>query len=118
MEVNDIPKTIPIDIAADPALQKIVSILKQDLKPEKIYFYGSRAQGTNNSDSDYDFVVVVKDSPLPVFERSVSTKRHLSDLSLFADLFIYTQAEFDDWKDEFSSTPETALNTGYEVSSL
>jgi len=32
-----------------------------------------------------------------------------------ADVFFYSQEEFDDWKDELSSIPETALNTGIEI---
>jgi hypothetical protein len=30
-------------------------------------------------------------------------------------VWIYSEAEFNDWKDEFSSIPETALNTGKEI---
>ena len=32
-----------------------------------------------------------------------------------ADVFVYSQREFDDWKDDFSSIPETAINTGREI---
>lgn len=30
-------------------------------------------------------------------------------------VWVYSDEQFEDWKDEFSSIPETALNTGIEV---
>jgi hypothetical protein len=32
-----------------------------------------------------------------------------------ADVFVYDEAEFEEWKEEFSSIPETAINTGKEI---
>lgn len=32
-----------------------------------------------------------------------------------ADIFIYSEKEFNEWKDEFSTIPETAPNTGKEL---
>ena len=32
-----------------------------------------------------------------------------------AQVWTYSEEEFLDWKDEFSSIPETALNTGKEI---
>ena len=35
--------------------------------------------------------------------------------NISADVFIFSQAEFDEWKTELNSIPETALNTGLEI---
>lgn len=101
----------------DPLFSRITLFLKEHLNPTRLYLYGSRAHGNARPDSDYDFVAVV-----PEFD---SKKRHemmsrissqlWAELNVEVQVWVYSQAEFDDWKDEFSSIPETALNTGIEV---
>jgi predicted nucleotidyltransferase len=98
-------------------LKEIVSAIKAEYKPNRLILYGSRANGTARPDSDYDFVMV-----LPEFDKK---KRYglMSDISskflkifgVEVQVWTYSQADFDDWKDEFSSIPETALNTGKEI---
>lgn len=36
-------------------------------------------------------------------------------LGVSADVFVYSEKEFDDWKDQLRSIAETALNTGVEI---
>lgn len=100
--------------------QKIVDQIKETLKaeyhPVRLFLFGSRANGTAKENSDYDFVMVVpnpKKSSIDEMSkaRSLIFKEH--DIS--ADIFIYSEKEFDEWKDEFNSIPETALNTGKEI---
>ena len=103
--------------------QKILNEIKETLKdaynPLRLFLFGSRANGTATKDSDYDFVMVVpnpKNSTLHEMSKArslVFNKHHVS-----ADIFIYSEKEFDEWKDEFSSIPETALNTGIEIAIL
>lgn len=38
-------------------LQSVVYLLKEDLHPEKIILFGSRAKGNNRKHSDFDFAV-------------------------------------------------------------
>lgn len=103
--------------AADQLLLKIIETLKKEFKPTRLFLYGSRANGTARTDSDYDFVIV-----LPQFDAknryTVMSQIKLKCWDTFGvsvQVWVYSQAEFDDWKDEFSSIPETALNTGIEV---
>ncbi|MFM6930099.1 MAG: nucleotidyltransferase domain-containing protein [Bdellovibrio sp.] len=100
--------------------QKIINEIKETLKdaynPLRLFLFGSRANSTATKDSDYDFVMVVpnpKKSTLHEMSkaRSLVFNKHL----VSADVFIYSEKEFDEWKDEFSSIPETALNTGIEI---
>jgi predicted nucleotidyltransferase len=100
----------------DPELKVIVESLKDEFKPSRLFLFGSRANGTARADSDYDFVVVVpetKKNRIDNMARAQSAIRKVSKAS--ADVFVYSQEEFDDWKEEFSSIPETALNTGLEI---
>ena len=100
--------------------QKIVDQIKGTLKaeyqPVRLFLFGSRANGTAKKDSDYDFVMVVPDPKKSSIDEmskahSLIFKKH----GISADIFIYSEKEFDNWKDEFNSIPETALNTGQEI---
>jgi len=39
----------------------------------------------------------------------------LYPLGVSADVFFYSEQEFDEWKNEFSSIPELALREGQEL---
>ena len=101
----------------DPNLEKIINRLRHDFKPLRLILYGSRAQGTHRADSDYDFVMVVpqfdKKNRYDVMDKIMSKFRHEQKIDV--QVWIYSEADFNDWKDEFSSIPETALNTGKEI---
>lgn len=107
-------------LACEKSDQKIVDQIKETLKseyqPVRLFLFGSRANGTAKKDSDYDFVMVVptpKKSSIDEMSRARSLIFKKHDIS--ADIFIYSEKEFDEWKDEFNSIPETALNTGKEI---
>ena len=77
--------------------------------------FGSRANRTATAGSNYDLFMVVKDSELEPRERVLKARELLWNTPGAVDLFIYTQAEFDDWKDEFSSVPYTAYTEDVEI---
>lgn len=100
--------------------QKIVDQIKETLKdefnPSRLFIFGSRANGTAKKESDFDFVMVVPGKG----KTSVNKMSRARDLiwdkhRVPADIFIYSEKEFKDWKDELNSIPETALNTGIEI---
>lgn len=99
----------------DPKLIKIIEVLKTEYNPIRLFLFGSRANGTANLDSDYDFVLVVKENNS---SRHVSMAKARSLLhekcQVSADVFLYSEKEFDEWKVERNSIPETAINTGRE----
>lgn len=41
-------------------LQRIVEIIVQEARPERVILFGSRAKGTAGAESDHDFLVVVR----------------------------------------------------------
>lgn len=98
-------------------LNQIVEILKQELNPSRIFLFGSQANGTAHEDSDYDFVVVTKTPKKSTREQMGRISSLIfQNINVSADVFIYSEKEFEDWRDEFSSIPEVALNTGKELS--
>ena len=42
-------------------IENITNIIVQTVNPDRVYLFGSYANGTPDSDSDYDFYVVVPD---------------------------------------------------------
>lgn len=100
----------------DEILRKIATTLKDEFSPSRLFLFGSQANGSPHADSDYDLVVVV---PKKKYSRlkSMSQARSLlhEKCNISADVFIFSDAEFDEWKDELNSIPETALNTGLEL---
>ena len=50
---------LPAVRTRDPILGEAVRRLVEALQPERIYLFGSRAQGSTRAESDYDLLVVV-----------------------------------------------------------
>ncbi len=102
---------------SDALLPKIVEAIKKELFPLRLFLYGSRANGNARPDSDYDFVAVVPefDSKNRYDVMSKISSQLWKELDVEVQVWVYSQTDFDDWKDEFSSIPETAVNTGIEV---
>ena len=42
----------------DTILKKVIPIIIDELDPEKIILFGSRAKGNQNPDSDYDILII------------------------------------------------------------
>jgi len=105
-----------MEVKKDPKIKKIIEALKKEFKPKRMFIFGSRANGTHHPDSDYDFVLVVeKTKKNRIDNMGRARDLILETCNVSADVFVYPQKEFDDWKDELSSIPETALNTGQEI---
>ncbi len=100
----------------DSNIEKIVSVLKSEFNPRRLFLFGSRANDTANNNSDYDFVVVVKDAKGDRSENMSRARALIHEkVGVSADVFVYDEQEFNDWQNELSSIPETALNTGREL---
>jgi len=104
-----------MSVKPDPRLKKIVQALKEEFQPSRLFLFGSRADNTHSKDSDYDFVLVVpgnKKSRLANLNKAGDLLYEKFKIS--ADVFVYSEKEFDEWKDELNSIPETAKRTGLE----
>jgi predicted nucleotidyltransferase len=99
----------------DQKLKKIVDVLKKEFKPRRIFLFGSRANGSARPESDYDLVLVVSELRSRHSAEVKARSLLLNSCGISADIFIYDESDFDEWKDELSSIPETALNTGRDI---
>jgi len=96
-------------------LNKITKALRDEFNPSRLFLFGSRANGTARADSDYDILLVVKTVKGNRAENMLRASKALNHLNVSADIFVYSEEEFNAWKTELSSIPETALNTGREI---
>ena len=74
--------------------------------PLRIVLFGSRARGDNHPDSDLD-LLVIEDSKLPRFKRSVPYYEALAGLFPSKDVVVWTPDEITEW----SATPNHFITT-------
>ena len=104
------PKIITQDII-DIIIQKIISAVN----PEKIILFGSYAKGKQNSKSDLDIAVIVKNSEEPQYRRPVPIRLALSHIIFPKDIIVFTEQEIIDWQDVPQAFITTILKTGKNI---
>ena len=93
-------------------LAESVRRLRASLQAERIYLFGSRARDEADEDSDYDFLVVVRDSPLPRYKREQQAFRTLCGMGIAKDVPVFTREEFARGLAVVSSLPSTVAREG------
>lgn len=79
-------------------IDKLRDRITQAMQPEKIYLFGSYADGKANDESDVDLLVVMQ-SELSPHQRNVAVKRLFPRRSFSLDAFVYTPLEFARYRD-------------------
>lgn len=110
--VDDMAKQIQ---RQDEILGSIIRELKEQFPLSRLFLFGSRGRGEADRDSDFDLVVVVRDSTESRFKREVRARVALKDVPAAIDIFVYTESEFDEARKEFGSIAETATVEGQEI---
>lgn len=97
-------------------LAYLCTVIRQTCAPEKIILFGSRARGDYKEDSDFDLLVVVKESSLARPKRSREIRKALfSDAKHEKDILVYTVDEINKWKDVFNSFVYNVLSEGKTI---
>jgi len=79
-------------------IDKIVQLIINNYKPDKIVLFGSYAYGQPSEGSDLD-LLIVKDSNLPRYKRAREVRKYLWGITdIPKDIMVYTPAEIDDWQ--------------------
>lgn len=100
-----------IKMIKDKKLKEIIHTIASKAKPEKIYLFGSRANGKVRKDSDYD-ILVVKKTRRSKHNQVVDIYK-LFELRDFAlDVLVYTPKEVEEWKYATASFIHHILKTG------
>ena len=83
----------------DSKISLIVSKIKTQFDPDKIILFGSFAAGNQNDDSDLD-LLIVKDTDLPIHQRSNEIRFQLIGSMIPMDILVYTKEEFEHEKNQ------------------
>lgn len=86
--------------------QEIVALIVQEIQPEKIILFGSRARGQARTNSDMDLLVIAH-SHEPRYRRSARLYGVLSQVMAPMDIVVYTPEEIKDW----SAVPQAFVTT-------
>ena len=89
--------------------------LRAILQAERIYLFGSRTRNEADEDSDFDFLVVVRDSSLPRYKREQQAFRALCGLGIAKDVLVKTRAELERFRKVPSSLEAEILRRGRKI---
>lgn len=92
-------------------IEKSVTKIKNAYKPEKIFVFGSYAEGKLTSDSDIDFFIIKKTTKTRQ-ERQREVSRILVDREVPMDIIVFTPAETEKRKKIGDSFVLNILNSG------
>ena len=95
----------------DEFLGEVVRRILSVGTPHKIILFGSRARGDAKSDSDLD-LLVIEDSDIPRYKRSVRYLRALTGLFPAKDVVVWTPEEIEEWAAVPHAFITTALREG------
>jgi predicted nucleotidyltransferase len=87
-----------VQLIPDDLLQLITHRLVGQFQPEQVILFGSYAWGEPTADSDVDLMVIVRESGLSDYQRSVLGHHCLSGLGIAKDVVVRTREEFDRWQ--------------------
>lgn len=82
-----------MELDFEKEIQNITQQIIEKYKPEKIILFGSAARGEPNLDSDVDFLIIKKKTPLYGADRIRELSR-IIERNIPVDLLIYRPEEF------------------------
>lgn len=95
-------------------IEQLRDRVAETLHPEKIFLFGSYAEGRATEDSDIDLVVVME-SELSPHKRNIALKRLFPRRRFSLDAFVYTPQEFLKYKDIPGTIVYNAAHFGKQI---
>ena len=93
----------------DREIQKIKDELVSRILPERIYLFGSFAEGKGTDDSDFDFYIVMKDGVGNLTDLTAEAYRAIRKVRTRAvDLILGTESRFEERKNSLTIEHEVA----------
>ncbi len=83
-----------MDLDISKEIQRITDQIIEKYKPDKIILFGSAARNDMEPDSDADFLIIKKDSPLYGADRIRELSRMI-DRNIPVDFLVYRPDEFE-----------------------
>lgn len=101
----------PIEVPA-----KMLARIVDELQPDQVWLFGSRARGEAHDSSDWDFLAVVPDTAPDHDLDTAEVWRRLRDLRLQrVEVFTMRRAEFEEWRGSLGTLAEIVATTGVLV---
>jgi predicted nucleotidyltransferase len=100
---------------SDNLIESMVKVIVQEVKPQRVYLFGSCARGTPTADSDVDFLVVEDEAFGCDRSRWSELKRIRKALRPFRvpkDILVYSGEEFDKWQPSANHIIAAAVREG------
>lgn len=92
-------------------LDEVIARIRKIIRPHKIILFGSRASGKSRMNSDWD-VLVIAESSLPRYKRSIPLYNVLSDIPVGMDILVYTPPEVKEWSNVPQALVTKAIREG------
>lgn len=92
-------------------IQQLVKEIARGYQPEKIYLFGSYANGSPTYDSDID-LFIVKNTSKRRNERTVEVVAAIKDYISAMDIIVYTPQELEIAMTQFMNIGKIAVTTG------
>jgi predicted nucleotidyltransferase len=102
----------------EPLIQGMVEAIVEEVRPQRIYLFGSRARGSHAPDSDVDLLVVEDGTFDNGRDRWSELKRIRNVLKPFRvpkDILVYSRDEFEKWRDSINHVIAHATREGQLV---
>ena len=96
-------------------LDRMVQTIVDEVDPEQVILFGSRARGDHRDDSDIDLIVVEAEPFGPHRRRHpemVRLYRALAPFHVAADVLVYSTDDVDYWRDSLNHVLARALREG------
>lgn len=96
-------------------LQQMVQTIINEVAPETIILFGSRARGDARADSDVDLLVVETEPFSPQRSRRKEAARlymALRGMAISKDILLYSRDEFERWKNSLNHVVGRAHREG------
>ena len=96
----------------DPYLKKMVKALVDHYKPVQIYLFGSKAREDAGPNSDYDILVVVKETVSRAHKSLFQENRRKLGLTHATDVVVFTEKGFQERSTVVNTLPSTVIEEG------
>ena len=102
-------------MASDALLERMVRAIVEEVDPEQVILFGSRARGDATAESDFDFIVVEAgpfDAGRSRHCEEVRLYRALAGCGASTDILVYCQDDVEYWRDSLNNVLARALREG------
>ena len=104
-----------MDQLTDALLQQMVDAIVDEVNPEQVILFGSRARGDEYQDSDVDLIVMESEpfgSGRSRHDEEVRLHRTLSSFHVSKDVLVFSSSEIEYWRDSLNHVIARALREG------